>query len=54
MRANHGKPAVKFEGNRFGPAYELHGTRARDWYAAQAKALATLEALKAKLRGEPR
>lgn len=53
MRANHGKPAVKFEGNRFGPGYELHGVDARNWYSAQAKALASLEALKVKLRGEP-
>lgn len=53
MRANHGKPAVTFRATYRRAAYELHGVQARDWYTAQAKALAELEALKVKLRGEP-
>lgn len=51
VRANHGQPAVIFEDTRYRRGYELHGTQARDWYAARDKARAELEALKVKLRG---
>ena len=50
MRANHGQPAVRYPATRYRPAYELHGVAARDFYAAQAKGLADLAALKARLR----
>jgi hypothetical protein len=52
VRANHGKPAVKYPATRYRPAYELHGVEARDFYLAKAKALAELDALKVKLRAE--
>ena len=43
-------PAVTFAASRFGPAYEFHGVKARDWYHARDKARAEMDALKAKLR----
>ena len=44
-------PAVKFDSTRFGPAYEFHGVKARDYWAARDAARAKLDALKVKLRG---
>ena len=51
VRANHGQPAVVFEDTQYRRGYELHGTYARDYWAARDKAKADLEALKMKLRG---
>jgi hypothetical protein len=51
VRANHGQPAVVFADTRYRRGYELHGTAARDYWAARDKARAEVEALKVKLRG---
>ena len=48
VRANTGRPAVKFDAVLWSPAYELHGVHAKRWYDAQAKALAVIADLKVK------
>ena len=39
MRANTGKPPVRFPAVLGRAGYELHGTKARDYYRAQQTAL---------------
>lgn len=51
VRANHGQPAVVYPATTYRPGYELHGVDAARFYEARARGKASLEALKAKLRG---